>query len=112
MITTENDTIRQEEKQEPGSNSEKGSIAISEANEDVQQAQALDTPIGGSHATRGDSWFTKAWEILNWMPKRCRYDSENPPSFTLGMNILLGFVRLASFFSLLTLTPLIESILN
>ncbi|KAI1494173.1 MFS general substrate transporter [Biscogniauxia mediterranea] len=29
--------------------------------------------------------------VLNWMPRWCRYDPENPPSFTLSMNILLGF---------------------
>lgn len=31
-------------------------------------------------------------EMLNWMPPRCRYDPQNPPQFTLAMNILLGFV--------------------
>ncbi|RYP13611.1 hypothetical protein DL765_006812 [Monosporascus sp. GIB2] len=38
--------------------------------------------------------FTKALAVLNWMPQRCRYDPKSPPSFTLGMNILLAFVRL------------------
>ncbi|OTB10319.1 hypothetical protein K445DRAFT_70566 [Daldinia sp. EC12] len=28
---------------------------------------------------------------LNWMPQRCRYDPENPPSFTLSLNILFAF---------------------
>ncbi|KAI1336475.1 MFS general substrate transporter [Xylariaceae sp. FL0016] len=35
--------------------------------------------------------WAKAWRILNWMPPWCRYDPQNPPSFTLGMNILLAF---------------------
>ncbi|KAI1408324.1 major facilitator superfamily transporter [Hypoxylon sp. FL1857] len=28
---------------------------------------------------------------LNWMPRRCRYDPENPPNFTLSLNILFAF---------------------
>lgn len=36
--------------------------------------------------------LTKVTRILNWMPQRCRYDPENPPKFTLSMNILLAFV--------------------
>ncbi|KAI6086789.1 MFS general substrate transporter [Hypoxylon rubiginosum] len=35
--------------------------------------------------------LTKVTRILNWMPQRCRYDPENPPKFTLSMNILLAF---------------------
>ncbi|KAI0007424.1 MFS general substrate transporter [Xylariaceae sp. FL0662B] len=30
-------------------------------------------------------------QTLRWMPKWCRYDPKNPPSFTLSMNILLAF---------------------
>lgn len=91
-ITTGKDAGNQEEKQQAGSNSEEGSIAISEANEDVQDA--IEAPATGPQALRYENWLAKTWAILNWMPQRCRYDSENPPSFTLGMNILLGFVRL------------------
>lgn len=29
--------------------------------------------------------------IIGWMPSWCRYDSRNPPKFTLSMNILLAF---------------------
>ncbi|KAI1866666.1 uncharacterized protein JN550_007519 [Neoarthrinium moseri] len=37
------------------------------------------------------SGFSKsALGMLNWMPKRCQYDAENPPVFTLPMNMLMG----------------------
>ncbi|KAI5920969.1 major facilitator superfamily domain-containing protein [Camillea tinctor] len=35
--------------------------------------------------------MAKILSMLHWMPRRCRYDPENPPDFTLSMNILLGF---------------------
>ena len=42
--------------------------------------------------SKGKALVDKAMKILNWMPERCRYDPENPPNFTLAMNILLAFV--------------------
>lgn len=33
------------------------------------------------------------WRILLWAPKRARWDDDNPPPFTLGLNILYAFVR-------------------
>ena len=32
------------------------------------------------------------WKIFAWMPRRCRWSAENPPQFSLGLNILFGFV--------------------
>lgn len=32
------------------------------------------------------------WRIASWTPKRCRWDPENPPKFTLALNLLFGFV--------------------
>ncbi|KAI1389330.1 MFS general substrate transporter [Hypoxylon trugodes] len=37
------------------------------------------------------NFLGRVMAILNWMPQRCRYDPENPPKFTLSMNILLAF---------------------
>ena len=45
-----------------------------------------------SNNSRTNGFLAKVLDILNWMPQRCRYDPENPPSFTLSMNILLAFV--------------------
>ncbi|CAJ2502984.1 Uu.00g103780.m01.CDS01, partial [Anthostomella pinea] len=35
--------------------------------------------------------LARALSALNWMPPWCRYEPQNPPKFTLGMNILFGF---------------------
>ena len=32
------------------------------------------------------------WRIISWTPKRCRWDPESPPKFTLALNLLFGFV--------------------
>lgn len=32
------------------------------------------------------------WRVVSWTPKRCRWDPENPPRFTLALNLLFGFV--------------------
>ncbi|OTA90391.1 hypothetical protein M434DRAFT_78029 [Hypoxylon sp. CO27-5] len=41
--------------------------------------------------SKGTGLLTNVTRALNWMPRRCRYDHENPPNFTLSMNILLAF---------------------
>lgn len=35
-------------------------------------------------------WRSLFWPFL-WMPKWCRWDPENPPVFSMGMNVLFGF---------------------
>lgn len=82
-----------EKQQQTGSNSE-GSIAASEANEEGARNTVTEPPVmRPQEAGDYERLLAKAVKILNWMPRRCRYDPENPPSFTLGMNILLAFVR-------------------
>ncbi|KIH92472.1 hypothetical protein SPBR_02725 [Sporothrix brasiliensis 5110] len=34
--------------------------------------------------------------ILSWTPRSCRYDPENPPEFTLGLNLLFSFATTAT----------------
>ncbi|KAG9233856.1 major facilitator superfamily domain-containing protein [Amylocarpus encephaloides] len=31
------------------------------------------------------------WRWVNWTPKRCRWDPDDPPKFTMGLNLLFGF---------------------
>ncbi|KAI2640212.1 MFS general substrate transporter [Xylaria nigripes] len=38
-----------------------------------------------------DGIVTRFLQSINWMPSWCRYDPNNPPSFTLSMNLLLAF---------------------
>lgn len=68
---------------------------ISPSSEDDVGTDGRDGIISPSpmdpYNSRGKALLVKAMEILNWMPQRCRYDPENPPNFTLAMNILLAF---------------------
>ena len=32
------------------------------------------------------------WKVLTWTPKRCRWDIDDPPKFSMGLNLLFGFV--------------------
>jgi hypothetical protein len=37
--------------------------------------------------------YTRAsWNLMTWTPKRCRWDPGSPPKFSLGLNLLFGFV--------------------
>ncbi|KAI1204277.1 MFS general substrate transporter [Annulohypoxylon truncatum] len=51
----------------------------------------VDTSVITPEDPKETSWLAKITTVLSWMPQRCRYDPENPPSFTLSMNILLAF---------------------
>ncbi|KAL9130884.1 MAG: hypothetical protein Q9217_001034 [Psora testacea] len=31
------------------------------------------------------------WITITYIPKRCRYDPDNPPGFSMGLNLLFGF---------------------
>ena len=90
MAVTTEKGVHDEEKQQTGPNND-GSIAASETNEVAQDPN--DAVDGRSAETAGKRWLARAATTPIWTPKRCRYDPDNPPSFTLGMNILLGFVR-------------------
>ena len=34
----------------------------------------------------------KCWTIVTWTPRRCRWDPDNPPKFSMALNLLFGFV--------------------
>ena len=41
---------------------------------------------------RDSDTFRKIWNVVSWTPKRCRWDPESPPKFSMGLNLLFGFV--------------------
>jgi len=41
---------------------------------------------------KGGEMAQRARRVILWTPKRCRWDPENPPKFTLALNLLFGFV--------------------
>ncbi|KAI0857050.1 major facilitator superfamily domain-containing protein [Xylaria cubensis] len=46
--------------------------------------------IRAASRTSPDGVKVKFLRAINWMPAWCRYDPQNPPKFTLSMNILLA----------------------
>jgi hypothetical protein len=65
----------------------------------VQESDKEDTPTqdhtdnmetaGLSQPGKWSATLRRAW---NWKPKPARYDPENPPKFTIWLNMLFGFV--------------------
>lgn len=35
---------------------------------------------------------SSCWRWITWTPKRCRWDPDSPPTFSLFLNLLFGFV--------------------
>ncbi|KAI0407571.1 major facilitator superfamily domain-containing protein [Xylaria palmicola] len=50
-----------------------------------------ETRVASSATTNKKGIFASFLRAVNWMPQWCRYDPDNPPKFTLSMNILLAF---------------------
>ncbi|KAH8203830.1 hypothetical protein TruAng_002007 [Truncatella angustata] len=52
------------------------------------EAPPVEPSIGNKGMESGNafSWLRS----ITWIPERCRYDPENPPQFSLPMNMLLG----------------------
>lgn len=64
-----------------------GSVPTRESEEKGRLAQLLDNEVS-----------RKVWAIISWTPKRCRWDPEDPPKFSLALNLLFAFVSLPSLY--------------
>jgi hypothetical protein len=42
-------------------------------------------------------YIRACWDFMTWTPTRCRWDPESPPKFSLGLNVLFGFVSILLF---------------
>jgi hypothetical protein len=71
--------------------------------QDEKDPHHTKSPTNGSGLDTGDdkaaSGTTRTSLIsrLSWIPKRCRYDPDNPPQFSLPMNMLMGLVSIGQF---------------
>jgi predicted MFS family arabinose efflux permease len=52
---------------------------------------SLDNSPGISQQPRKPSVLQKAWKIITWTPPNCRWDPENPPKFSMALNVLFAF---------------------
>ncbi len=43
---------------------------------------------------RDNEFARRVWKVVSWTPERCRWDPESPPKFSLGLNLLFGFVSI------------------
>lgn len=51
---------------------------------------------------RNNSSAKSIWRFITWTPKRCRWDPESPPKFSMGLNILFAFVSVTFIVSTAT----------
>jgi hypothetical protein len=42
----------------------------------------------------GEGRIASILNKITWVPRRCRYDPDSPPQFSLAMNMLMGLVSL------------------
>lgn len=81
---------------------------------DERQAQAIgqgkdastDTASNGEGKKfadlRNNASAKSIWRFITWTPKRCRWDPESPPKFSMGLNILFAFVSVTIIVSTAT----------
>jgi hypothetical protein len=69
------------------------------ADEEREQLETKEIPSNGhdvervsSASSRKKGVLQRLWKVLTWSPKRCRWDPKNPPKFSMGLNLLFGFV--------------------
>ncbi|PVH87361.1 MFS multidrug transporter-like protein [Cadophora sp. DSE1049] len=76
----------------PVANAESGQKSF-EAGEDVSgSTSALSDDDKRRFAQiRDNDTFRRIWKFVSWTPKRCRWDPESPPKFSMGLNLLFGF---------------------
>lgn len=62
--------------------------------EDSKDA-AQDTATAGwgdSKDEKGSSFLERVGKTFTWAPRKCRYDPDNPPKFSLALNLLFALV--------------------
>lgn len=72
------DTRREKESESSDTN---GSAPAERSSKEPQLSGLLD-----------NAFSSKCWSIISWTPKRCRWDPQNPPKFSLALNLLFAFV--------------------
>lgn len=62
---------------------------------EVKEASGPSTAPDGSSQSQGRrTAVDRLRHILTWAPKNCRYDPNEPPKFSLSLNLLFALVRL------------------
>lgn len=67
------------------------------AHEKQQQTNALKSTSaasensGASPHVKQQTLWRRVYDILTWTPPNCRWDPENPPTFSMALNFLFAF---------------------
>lgn len=78
----------------PKLKSEDVSGAHTEKPTDVKEASGPNiTPNGQGQSPGSRTALGRLAHILTWSPKNCRYDPNEPPQFSLSLNLLFALVR-------------------
>ena len=75
-----------------------GSEQNSQVPEDANDLASTRSIKGkGPFAKIKDNHYARAcWNFVTWTPRKCRWDPESPPQFSIGLNLLFGFVSTSS----------------
>ena len=82
---------------------EVGKDAIEKVGRDLVKkttGDARDSTLEGSStdekkfiiSLRDNKMARELWRIVTWTPRRCRWDPDSPPKFSMSLNLLFGFV--------------------
>lgn len=65
---------------------------------DINRNDSYNASIDGSGSSSPSKpqslpWraYNKIYAIVSWTPPRCRWDPNNPPKFSMSMNVMFGF---------------------
>ena len=80
------------------------SMQKNETSEDPASSHTYESPGN----TR--SYWRKAYLILNYTPKRCRYDANKPFGFSMALNLLFGFAAAFTVANLYYAHPILNKL--
>jgi hypothetical protein len=67
--------------------------------ESVRTGEADEVVEKGGRFGNNGALKKAVWDFVTWTPRRCRYDAEKPPKFSMSLNFLFAFVSLISVWS-------------
>jgi hypothetical protein len=76
---------------EPKVGSEKNSKSPDDANDSASTGSSS-SEKGRCAKIRDHQYARACWNFVTWTPKRCRWDPQSPSQFSMGLNLLFGFV--------------------
>lgn len=69
-------------------------LQAKEIGEDSKESTSTTSTDKNGYITqiKEHEYSKKIWKFVSWTPKRCRWDPDDPPKFSMSLNLLFGFV--------------------